>query len=78
MGLARGRVVKPEENMTTFFSCRVAGCQLSPEDCKLLASVLTNSKTLDHLNIASNSLDKGVSSLCKALCHPDSVLKYLV
>ncbi|KAK7804026.1 hypothetical protein U0070_008207 [Myodes glareolus] len=56
----------------------VAGCQLSPEDCKLLASVLTNSKTLDHLNIASNSLDKGVSSLCKALCHPDCVLKYLV
>lgn len=64
--------------MTSFFSCRVAGCQLSPEDCKIFASVLTNSKTLDHLNISSNSLEKGVSSLCKALCQPDCVLKYLV
>ncbi|KAM7340368.1 hypothetical protein ACRRTK_000983 [Alexandromys fortis] len=56
----------------------VAGCQLSSEDCKIFASILTNSKTLDHLNIASNSLEKGVSSLCKALCQPECVLKYLV
>ncbi|KAL1764683.1 NACHT, LRR and PYD domains-containing protein 5, partial [Sigmodon hispidus] len=56
----------------------VAGCQLSPDDCKIFASILISSKTLKHLNIASNNLDKGMYSLCKALCHPDCVLKHLV
>ncbi|XP_036031659.1 NACHT, LRR and PYD domains-containing protein 4 isoform X1 [Onychomys torridus] len=56
----------------------VAGCQLSPDDCKIFASILISSKTLRHLNITSNSLDKGIYSMCKALCHPDCVLKHLV
>ncbi|XP_060231614.1 NACHT, LRR and PYD domains-containing protein 4C isoform X1 [Meriones unguiculatus] len=57
---------------------RVAGCHLSPDVCKIFASILISSKTLTHLNIACNNLDKGMHSLCKALCHPDCVLKELV
>ncbi|CAH7404008.1 Nlrp4c [Phodopus roborovskii] len=56
----------------------VAGCQLSPDDCKNFASILISSKKLTHLNVACNSLDKGIHLLCKALCHPDCVLKNLV
>ncbi|XP_076783543.1 NACHT, LRR and PYD domains-containing protein 4A-like isoform X1 [Arvicanthis niloticus] len=56
----------------------VAACNLLPDDCKMFASVLISSKTLKHLNLSSNNLDKGISSLCKALCHPDCILKHLV
>nr|AAI20834.1 Nlrp4c protein [Mus musculus] len=56
----------------------VAACNLSPDDCKVFASVLISSKMLKHLNLSSNNLDKGISSLSKALCHPDCVLKNLV
>lgn len=64
--------------MTLSFSCRVADCNLSPDDCKVFASVLISSKMLKHLKLSSNNLDKGISSLSKALCHPDCVLKNLV
>ncbi|NP_001165635.2 NLR family, pyrin domain containing 4 isoform X1 [Rattus norvegicus] len=56
----------------------IAACNLSPDDCKVFASVLISSKMLKHLNLSSNNLDKGISSLCKALCHPDCILKHLV
>ncbi|KAK7808599.1 LOW QUALITY PROTEIN: hypothetical protein U0070_015959, partial [Myodes glareolus] len=39
---------------------------------------LTSSKTLKHLNVSSINLDKGMYSLCKALCHPDCSLKHAV
>ncbi|XP_028640316.1 NACHT, LRR and PYD domains-containing protein 4C-like isoform X1 [Grammomys surdaster] len=56
----------------------VAACNLSPDDCKVFASILISSKMLKHLNLSSNNLDKGISSLYKALCHPDCILKHLV
>ncbi|GAB1291523.1 NACHT, LRR and PYD domains-containing protein 4C [Apodemus speciosus] len=55
----------------------LAACNLSPDDCKVFASVLISNKTLKHLNLSSNNLDKGISPLYKALCHPDCVLKHL-
>ncbi|CAH7403936.1 NACHT, LRR and PYD domains-containing protein 4C [Phodopus roborovskii] len=51
---------------------------LSPDDCMIFACTLISSKKLTHLNVACNSLDKGIHLLCKALCHPDCVLKNLV
>ncbi|XP_027286599.1 NACHT, LRR and PYD domains-containing protein 4C isoform X2 [Cricetulus griseus] len=56
----------------------LSGCQLSPDDCKIFASTLISSKTLRHLNVSCNNLDKGMYLLSKALCHPDCVLKDLV
>ncbi|XP_031241108.1 NACHT, LRR and PYD domains-containing protein 4 isoform X2 [Mastomys coucha] len=56
----------------------IAACNLSPDDCKVFASVLISNKMLKHLNLSSNNLDKGMPSLCKSLCHPHCVLKHLV
>ena len=42
------------------------------------AFVLMRSKSLKDLNLACNNLGQGISSLCKALCHQDCILKYLV
>ncbi|EDL24221.1 NACHT, LRR and PYD domains-containing protein 4A [Mus musculus] len=56
----------------------VAACSISSDDCKVFASVLISNKTLKHLNLASNTLDKGIASLCKSLCHPDCILEHLV
>ncbi|XP_032752170.1 NACHT, LRR and PYD domains-containing protein 4A-like isoform X1 [Rattus rattus] len=56
----------------------VAACNLSPDDCKMFASILISSKTLKQLNLSSNILGKGISSLCKSLCHPDCILEHLV
>uniref|UniRef100_A0A8C6HQE5 NACHT, LRR and PYD domains-containing protein 4F n=1 Tax=Mus spicilegus TaxID=10103 RepID=A0A8C6HQE5_MUSSI len=56
----------------------VSHCKLSPDDCKIFGSVLMSSKTLKVLNLAYNNLNQGISLLCKALCHPDCILEYLV
>ncbi|XP_032746604.1 NACHT, LRR and PYD domains-containing protein 4A-like isoform X2 [Rattus rattus] len=56
----------------------VEQCNLSPDDCQNFAFVLMNSKTLKILNLACNNLDKGIYSLCKALCHPNCILENLV
>ncbi|XP_032752173.1 NACHT, LRR and PYD domains-containing protein 4A-like isoform X2 [Rattus rattus] len=56
----------------------VAHCKLSPDDCKVFGSILMSSKTLKILNLASNNLNQGISSLCEGLCHPNCVLEYLV
>ncbi|EDL16255.1 mCG112844, isoform CRA_b [Mus musculus] len=56
----------------------IAHCKLSPNDCKIFGSILMSSKSLKVLNLASNNLNQGISSLCKALCHPHCTLEYLV
>uniref|UniRef100_A0A8C2UHU3 NLR family pyrin domain containing 4 n=1 Tax=Chinchilla lanigera TaxID=34839 RepID=A0A8C2UHU3_CHILA len=47
-------------------------------DCKAFASILMEGRKLKQLNLASNFLKKGVRTLCKALCHPDCTLQFLV
>nr|XP_034348482.1 NACHT, LRR and PYD domains-containing protein 4C-like [Arvicanthis niloticus] len=53
-------------------------CELLPDDCKNIALVLMRSKNLKTLDLAFNNLDQGIYSLCKALCHPDCILRNLV
>ncbi|XP_069856543.1 NACHT, LRR and PYD domains-containing protein 4 [Dipodomys merriami] len=54
------------------------GCGLTSACCRDLWGVLTHSKTLEGLNLSSNSLDySGVALLCKALQHPQCSLKVL-
>ncbi|XP_010615200.1 NACHT, LRR and PYD domains-containing protein 4 isoform X2 [Fukomys damarensis] len=53
-------------------------CKLSADDCKVLASILIESRKLRHLNLSCNYLNKGARALCKALCHPACTLELLV
>jgi hypothetical protein len=70
--------VKREKNMVLSFSYRVAHCKFVPDDFNIFGFVLMSSKTLKVLNLVSNNMNQGISSLCKALCHPDCILEYLV
>jgi hypothetical protein len=78
MWIAIENTMKTEENKMLSFFYRVSHCKLSPDDCKIFGSVLMSSKTLKVLNLAYNNLNQGISLLCKALCHPDCILEYLV
>ncbi|XP_008844854.2 NACHT, LRR and PYD domains-containing protein 4 [Nannospalax galili] len=65
----------PESNIEKLL---LTDCNLSSSDFEIFAPVLISNKTLKHLNIGSNHLDKGIQSLCQSLCSQNCILKFLV
>ncbi|XP_037116564.1 LOW QUALITY PROTEIN: uncharacterized protein LOC119128354 [Syngnathus acus] len=57
---------------------RLRKCQLSKKSCEALASVLSSSRTLSHLDLSWNNLrDDGVEALAAGLAKPQCTLQVL-
>ncbi|XP_037116568.1 uncharacterized protein LOC119128357 isoform X2 [Syngnathus acus] len=57
---------------------RLESCNLSKKSCEALASVLSSSRTLSHLDLSENKLcDHGVEALAAGLAKPQCTLQVL-
>ncbi|XP_061141825.1 NACHT, LRR and PYD domains-containing protein 3-like [Syngnathus typhle] len=72
--LAAG-LAKPQ---CTLQDLRLMRCKLSKKSCEALASVLSSSRTLNHLNLSGNDFhDHGLEALAAGLAKPQCTLQVL-